>query len=63
MSGEEEEDLVMPKLQVIQNISYGSYKRRNDFYRSLRDSFARKQERKANRIITLDCKNSKKVEL
>ena len=29
MSGEEEEDLVMPKLQVIQKISQGSYTRTN----------------------------------
>ena len=40
MSGEEVEELVMPKLQVIQNISKGSYSRTNDFNRSLRDSFA-----------------------
>ena len=38
MSGEEEEDLVIPKLQVIQKISYGSYTRTNGFYRDLEDS-------------------------
>ena len=40
MSREEAEELVMPKLQVIQNISKGSYTHTNDFNRSLRDSFA-----------------------
>ena len=32
VSGEEEEELVMPKLQVIQNISQGSYTRTNGIY-------------------------------
>ena len=40
VSGEEEEDLVMPKLQVIQKISWRSYTRTNGSYRGLRDSFA-----------------------
>ena len=40
VSGEEEEDLVIPKLQVIQKISQGSYSRTNGFCRGLRDSFA-----------------------
>ena len=35
VSGEEEEELVMPKLQVIQNISQGSYTRTNGIYRDL----------------------------
>ena len=35
MSGEEAEELVMPKLQVIQNISKGSYTRTNGIYRDL----------------------------
>ena len=39
VSGEEEEDLVIPKLQVIQNISQGSYTCTNGYYRDLRDSF------------------------
>ena len=34
-SGEEEEDLVVPKLQVIQKNSLGSYTRTNGFYRDL----------------------------
>ena len=40
VSGEEEEDLVMPKLQVIQKISQGSYTHTNGSYRGLRNSFA-----------------------
>ena len=40
VSGEEEEDLVMPKLQVIQKISQGSYTCTNGSYRGLRNSFA-----------------------
>ena len=39
MSGEEEEELVMLKLQVIQNISQGSYTRTNGIYRDLGHSF------------------------
>ena len=35
VSGEEEEELVMPKLQVIQNIGQGSYTRTNGIYRDL----------------------------
>ena len=38
MSGEEEEELVMPKLQVIQSISWGSYTLTNGIYRDLGDS-------------------------
>ena len=38
VSGKEEEELAMPKLQVIQNISQGSYTRTNGFYRDLGDS-------------------------
>ena len=38
VSGEEEEELVMPKLQVIQNISQGSYMLTNGIYRDLGDS-------------------------
>ena len=38
VSGEEEEDLVMPKLQVIQKISQGSYTRTDGFYRDSGDS-------------------------
>ena len=38
VSGEEEEDLVIPKLQVIQKISYGSYTCTNGFYHDLEDS-------------------------
>ena len=38
-SGEEEEDLVMPKLQVIQKISEGSCTCTNGSYLGLRDSF------------------------
>ena len=39
LSGEEEEDLVIPKLQVIQKIIQGSYTRTNGIYRDLGDSF------------------------
>ena len=39
VSKEEEEDLVIPKLQVIQNISQESYTRTNGIYRDLPDSF------------------------
>ena len=35
---EEEEDLVIPKKQVIQKMSEGSYTHTNGFYRDLRDS-------------------------
>ena len=35
VSGEEEEEMVMPKVQVIQNISQGSYTRTNGIYRDL----------------------------
>ena len=35
--GKEEEDLVIPKLEVIQKIRYGSYTRTNGFYRDLGD--------------------------
>ena len=38
VSGKEEEDQVIPKLQVIQKISYGSYTPTNSFYRDLGDS-------------------------
>ena len=38
VSGEAEEELVMPKLQVIQNISQGSYTRTNGIYRDLEHS-------------------------
>ena len=38
VSGEEEEYLVIPKLQAIQKISYGSYTCTNGFYRDLGDS-------------------------
>ena len=38
VSGEEEEELVMPKLQVIQNIRQGSYTRTNGIYRDLEHS-------------------------
>ena len=38
VSGEEEEELVMPKLQVIQNISQGSYTLTSGIYRDLGDS-------------------------
>ena len=39
VSGEEEEDLVIPKLQVIQKIGQGSYRCTNGFYGDLGDSF------------------------
>ena len=39
VSGEEEEGLVIPRLQVIQKICQGSYMRTNGIYRDLRDSF------------------------
>ena len=35
VSGEEAEEPVMPKLQVIQNVSQGSYMRTNGIYRDL----------------------------
>ena len=44
MSGEEEEDLVIPKLQVIQKISYRSYTRTNGIYRGLRDSCLKRDD-------------------
>ena len=37
VSGKEEEDLLIPKLQVIQKISQGSYTRTNGLYRDLGD--------------------------
>ena len=44
VSGEEEEDLAIPKLQVIQKISQGSYTRTNGFYRGLRDSCLKRDD-------------------
>ena len=38
VSEEEEEDLVIPKQQIIQKISEGSYTHTNGFYSDLRDS-------------------------